>query len=99
LIEASISQQYGIRFRKEMSDMTWDEVRVMISGLLPETPLGRIISIRSEENADMLKAYNSDMLKIRSDYRNKQASKMLENTEQLDNEFDAWEKVLGKLFS
>ena len=47
LIEASIAQQYGVRLRQEINTIKWSEVRVMIAGLTSETPLGKIISIKT----------------------------------------------------
>lgn len=56
LIESSFAQQYGIRLRREI-DMTWDEFCTLLSGLKPDTPLGNIVSIRSETDKDILKHF------------------------------------------
>ncbi|MDR1210443.1 MAG: bacteriophage Gp15 family protein [Clostridiales bacterium] len=49
MIYASFAAQYGIRLRRE-PDMTVAEYSALFSGLLPETPLGRVMAIRSENN-------------------------------------------------
>ena len=35
-------------------DMEWREFVTLLSGIMPETPLGQIIKIRSEDDEDML---------------------------------------------
>ena len=98
LIEASIAQQYGIRLRQEFNTITWNEVKVLISGLLSDTPLGRIIQIRSENNKDVLKSFTPEMRKIRNDWRNKKAKDKLENKEALDITFQNMEKMFEVMF-
>ena len=39
--------------------MTWSEFATLLSGLMPDTPLGQIISIRAEK----------DLLKIKKEYK------------------------------
>lgn len=61
--------QYHIRLRND--DMTWSEFSALLKGIMPETPLGKIVSIRSEEDKDMLKNFTKEQHKIRNDWRNK----------------------------
>ena len=49
--------------------MKWDEFRALINGLSPKTALGRIVSIRSEDDEEVLKSYTKDMHKIRNEWR------------------------------
>ena len=67
LIEASFLQQYGIRLRQ--TDLTYDEFSIYLAGLLPDTPLGNIVQIRSENNRDTLKHFTSQQKKIRNEWR------------------------------
>ena len=98
LIEASLFQQYGLRIRREM-DISWDELKTLISGLLSDTPLGRVVSIRSETDKNVLKNYTPQMREIRSKWMNKVAQKKLEDEQTLNNEFAAWEAVFAAMFS
>lgn len=50
--------------------MTWSEFSTLLKGIMPETPLGQIVSIRSEEDKDMLKNFTKEQHKIRNDWRN-----------------------------
>lgn len=76
LIEASIAKQYKIRTRKEIDDMDYAELSNLISGLMPDTPLGNIIQIRSEDDEEVLKNFTQEQKNIRWEYRRKLVSKI-----------------------
>nr|DAL39943.1 MAG TPA_asm: hypothetical protein [Caudoviricetes sp.] len=76
LIEASLNKQYGIRIRKEIKDMNYAELCTLISGVMPDTPLGNIVQIRSEDDEDTLKNFTQEQKNIRWEYRNKIAKKV-----------------------
>lgn len=76
LIEASFTAQYGIRLRNE-DDMSWNEFSTLLAGIMPETPLGQVISIRSESDKDTLKNFNSAQHKMRNDWKNRQAKQIV----------------------
>lgn len=76
LIEATFQAQYGIRLRE--SDLDWGEFANMLGGIMPQTPLGQIISIRSEENPDILKNFTPEQKKMRREWRSKQSKIMSE---------------------
>ena len=98
LIESSIAQQYGIRLRNEINTISWTEVKVLISGLLSDTPLGKVSQIRSEANKENLKQFTPEMHKIRNAWRNKQAKDKLKDEDALNRTFDNMEKMLKVLF-
>lgn len=70
LIEASFAKQYGIRLRKE-TDMSWDEFCTLLSGIMPETPLGRIISIRAEKNPKTIRGFSKEEKCIYREWQSK----------------------------
>lgn len=45
---------------------------------MPKTPLGQIVSIRSEDDKDMLKNFTKEQHRIRNEWRSKQISNMSE---------------------
>ena len=98
LIESSIAQQYGIRLRNEINTISWSEVKMLVSGLLSDTPLGRIIQIRSENNKEQLKNFTPEMNKIRNEWRNRMAKDKLKDEDALNRTFDNMEKMLKILF-
>lgn len=81
MIISSFLSQYGIRIRtKEFETVSWDEFRALISGLSPDTALGRVVSIRSEKDKDIIKNFTADQRRIYDDWRNRGAEKMDKNT-------------------
>lgn len=69
----------------------------MLSGISPETPLGRIVAIRSEADKELLKHFTPDQRRIRSEWQNRIAkSKDPENTEKfLETMKNAFIKMAG----
>lgn len=82
LIEASFAQQYGIRLRRE-DDMTWDEFTTLLAGLNGDTPLGHIVSIRSEKDKERIKNFSPAEKKIRNDWARKHRP-IITNTKERD---------------
>lgn len=56
--------------------MKWDEFRDLLSGLGPDTPLGRMVSIRSEDDPDILKRFSPEQKRIRKEWRTRTAKAM-----------------------
>ena len=68
--------------------MKWDEFRDLLVGIGPETPLGRIVSIRSETNKDILKQFSREQHRIRNEWRRRRAKQVLPgNMEEALNSF------------
>lgn len=62
--------QYNIRLI-EAEDMDWKEFCTLLSGIMPKTPLGQIVSIRSEEDKDVLKQFSKAQHEIRNSWRSR----------------------------
>lgn len=75
LIEASFLQQYGIRLRTT-TDMSWSEFTTLLAGIDTKTPLGNIVSIRSENNKDILEHFTPEQKRIRREWRSKMTKNM-----------------------
>ena len=74
MIVSSLAEQYGIRvYSKDFQEMKWRELKPLLTGIGPETALGRIVSIRMEDDEEVLKHYTPEMKKIRNDWRNRMA--------------------------
>lgn len=56
--------------------MKWDEFRDLLVGISPDTALGRIVSIRAEDNKEHLKHFTKDQRRIRSEWRQKRAKQV-----------------------
>ena len=81
LIEASFAEQYGIRLRHE-KHMPYSEFSTLLAGIRAETPLGRIVQVRMEDDKDRLKAFTPEMRKIRRDWQAGLARKQIKEDPQ-----------------
>jgi hypothetical protein len=78
--------------------MPWSEFINLVTGLLPETPLGAIVKIRSENDPQMLKQFNADQLAIRSKWRDRQAFQQLDDPKVLKQSMDNLSAMLKSMF-
>lgn len=77
---ASLRDQYGLGISSaEFKTMKWKEFKALISGLGPETAIGRVVEIRAENDKTRLKHFSKDQHRIRNDWRNKRATKRSED--------------------
>ena len=53
----------------DIKKMRWSEFRSLLVRIGPDTVLGRIVSIRSEEDRDVLKNFTKDQMRIRNEWR------------------------------
>ena len=60
--------------------MSWDEFSDLLSGIGPDTALGRIVVIRAEEDEEILKHFTPEQCRIRREWRTKQAKKVWKKT-------------------
>lgn len=49
--------------------MKWDEFKDLLVGISPDTPLGRIVAIRAEDDRDVLKHFTKEQHRIRNEWR------------------------------
>ena len=68
LIEASFLEQYGIRLSEV--DMSWREFSDLLACLSADTALGRVVTIRSETDAETLKKFTKGQKEIREEWLN-----------------------------
>ena len=59
--------QYGIRLAKE--DIAFGEFCRLLSGLMADTPLGRIVAIRGEKNAEKIRGFGEYERGVRKAWR------------------------------
>lgn len=72
--------------------MSWDEFCTLLAGLKHDTPLGNIVSIRSETDKDILKHFTPQQKKIRSDWQKRKVKKVI-NMDQYNNDMKMFEKI------
>jgi len=66
--------QYGLSlYSEEFKKMKWPEFKALLAGLSAETPLGRIVQIRAEEDPQMLEHFSPGQHRIRNEWRSRLA--------------------------
>ena len=78
--------------------MPWSEFTNLLTGLLPETPLGAIVKIRSEDDPEVIRKFNTDQRAIYNKWRERQALQQLDNPEVLKQSMDNLSKMLKSMF-
>jgi hypothetical protein len=78
--------------------MTWSEFSTLLKGIMPETPLGQVVSIRSEEDKEMLKNFTLEQHKIRNDWRNRNNSIRDMSNEEKEEEIKKIQEIFAKAF-
>jgi hypothetical protein len=97
LVEASLAKQYGIRIRQQ-TDMPWVEFCTLVGGLMSDTPLGQIISIRAEKDPKTIKSFTPEQRKIYNEWKKRQANKKLEDVKKLDEEMNRLSDMFAVMF-
>jgi len=97
LIEASFAAQYGIRLRSN-KDMPFSEFTALLAGLMPETPLGQIVAIRSEKDRKVIKSFSREQKKIHRDWQLRIANKKLEDPVSYEKEMADLSLMLSRMF-
>lgn len=78
LIESSFVMQYGIRLRQD-DDMSWNEFCSLLTGIMYDTPLGRVVSIRAEKDPKVIKGFSKEEKRIRDEWRKRKHKKAQAN--------------------
>lgn len=78
--------------------MSWSEFCTLLTGIMPETPLGQIVSIRSEEDKEMLKNFTKEQHKIRNDWRNRVNPIRDMSDEEKEEEIKKVQEIFAKAF-
>lgn len=75
--------------------MKWDEFKDLLIGIGPETPLGRIVAIRAEDDKEMLKQFTPEQHRVRNNWRKRRTEQMSE--EQMNAELGMIQKAFLSL--
>ena len=79
--------------------MQWTEFRTLLSGIMPKTPLGQIVQIRSEEDEDILKNFTKEQMNIRNEWRNKHSGIEYMTDEEKAEKVKEVQNIFAKAFS
>lgn len=82
----------------EQGDLSYIDWAKLVSGLMNDTPLGKIIEIRSENDADIIKNMNSEQLAIRNEWQEFKMSQTVYSKEEMRMQSEMLEKMMAELF-
>ena len=84
LVVSSFQSQYGLRLSHELpAGMKWDEFASLLSGLGPDTALGRIVAIRTEEDKEILKNFTPEQHRIRNEWKRRRAKQIAKTADKV----------------
>lgn len=99
LIEQSIAAQYGV-LPAAQGELPWEEWAELVSGLMDNTPLGRVVAVRAERDPKAVAKMPPWQKRIRSEWRRFQAQQAVRTADpaQLRREMLSLQNAMAKLF-
>lgn len=79
--------------------MSWSEFCTLLSGLLPDTPLGKIVSIRAEKDPKILANFTKEQKQIRNDWQRRKYQRLKEDPVAYKNYIDGFQTFCRAAFS
>lgn len=79
--------------------MSWSEFSTLLSGLMPDTPLGQVISIRSENDKNILKHFTKAQHRIRNEWRSKRAKQLIFDKKDAEKQIKQLQEIFKQAFS
>lgn len=95
LIEQSIAKQYGVLPSKQ-ENLHYSDWSKMVSGLMDDTPLGRVVGVRSETDKDIIKNYSQEQRAVRDEWSRFLASRVKGKEFTKSDEAD-WYKQMAEM--
>ncbi|BFH60750.1 hypothetical protein PAJ34TS1_13420 [Paenibacillus azoreducens] len=78
--------------------MTWDEFCTLLAGIMPETPLGQIVSIRSENDREKLKNFTPEQHRIRNEWRSRELKQARWTDEEAAKAVQEFQNIIKQAF-
>lgn len=98
LIEQSIATQYGI-LPSQQGDLPYSEWSKLVSGLMDDTPLGRVVAVRTETDRKVISQFSPWQRQIRADWNAFKAQRMKQQSpEDLEQQMKQLERILASAF-
>lgn len=97
LIESSFVMQYGIRLRQN-DDMSWNEFCSLLTGIMYDTPLGRVVSIRAEKDQKVIKGFSKEEKRIRDEWLKRKHKKVQANPKICDAFWSSFQQAMKRQY-
>lgn len=101
LIEQSIAKQYHI-LPSAQGDIQFSDWILLVGGLMDDTPLGRVVSVRTETDPEMIKVFTPEQRKLRTEWASFKLHKALETqdgNDSLKNGLNSLQSMFANMFS
>lgn len=98
LIEQSIATQYGI-LPALQGDLPYPEWAKLVGGLMDDTPLGRVVAVRAEQDPQIIAKMGPWQKRIRSEWQRFLAGKARkQDSEDLRQQMRGLEAMIARAF-
>lgn len=98
LIEQSIAKQYGV-LPSAQGELAWAEWSKLVSGLMDDTPLGRVVAVRGETDREVIKHFSPWQRRLRAEWAARRAKAMTrQDRESNQQAMRALEATMARLF-
>ena len=97
MIEQSIAKQYHI-LPSEQDELHFYDWYRLLAGLMDDTPLGRTVLIRREDDNSRLKSFTSHEHRIRNEWREYIAEQKKKEPDKVKTDISALENMFKEMF-
>lgn len=67
MIEQSIAKQYGV-LPSQQGDLPYSDWAKLVSGLMDDTPLGRVVAVRAERDPETIRRFSPEQKRLRQEW-------------------------------
>ena len=78
--------------------MPWGEFCTLLAGIMPETPLGQVVSIRSESDKDTLKNFSKEQHKMRNDWKSRSTKVIIMDKDEMERQTKMFQEIMKSAF-
>lgn len=83
----------------EQENLKYSDWAKMVSGLMDDTPLGRVVGVRSETDQEIIRRFTPEQRAIRQDWERVRAKRILQLPEkELRQQFAQMEQAMAAMF-
>ena len=94
----SVAKQYGI-LPSDQEELHYRDWLLLVGGIMEDTPLGRTVLIRKENDKERLKHFTQYEHRVRNEWRNFRAKQKMKTEHKKPEDFAGmFEKMFAKMF-
>ncbi len=78
--------------------MSWSEFSTLLAGIMPETPLGQVVSIRCENDKEVLKNFTKEQHRIRNEWSSRRTRAIVVDKVEMERQVKMFQEAMKKAF-